>query len=36
MPDGCCYLKDKGNENLFRIAISPPLIIMTGLDGVGQ
>jgi len=33
---GCCSLSDKGNEILFRINISLPLIIMTGLDGVGQ
>jgi len=32
----CCYLNDKGNEILFRINISPPLIMITRLDGVGH
>ena len=36
LPDGCYYLSDMGNEILFRINISQPLIIMTGLDGAGQ
>ena len=25
LPDGCCFLNDKGNEILFRINISLPL-----------
>ena len=36
LPDGWCYLSDKGNEILFRINTSPPLITIAGLDGAGQ
>ena len=36
LPDGCCSLSDKVNEILFRIKISPPLTMLTGLDGAGQ
>lgn len=33
---GCCCLKDKGNEILIRINVSPPLTTIAGLDLVGQ
>lgn len=33
LPDGCCFLSDKVNEILFRINISLPLTMITGLDG---
>ena len=36
LPDGCCFLSDKGNEILFRIIISLPLTMITGLDRAGQ
>ena len=32
---GCCCLNDKGNEILFRINISPPLITIAELHGAG-
>jgi hypothetical protein len=36
LSDGCCCLSHKGNEILFRINTSPPLITIAGLDRVGQ
>jgi hypothetical protein len=36
LPDGCCCLKEKGNEILFRINISPPLTMIAGLNRAGQ
>jgi len=36
LPDGCCCLSDKGNENFFSISISPPLTTIAGLQRMGQ
>jgi len=36
LPDCCCCLNVNGIEILFRINISPPLIMIAGLDRVDQ
>jgi hypothetical protein len=36
LPECCCCLTDNGIEILFRINISPPLIMIAGVDRVGQ